>query len=86
MSRYLVVDDSAIVRKVLTGELSRERGIKVIGTAPEPYVARDRIVRLKPDMIASDIDMPRMDGIAFLKKFMKIDPIILVSLIHLHHY
>ena len=51
ISRYLVVDDSAIVRKVLTRELSRERGIKVIGTAPDPYVARDRIVRLKPDMI-----------------------------------
>ena len=50
-TRVLVVDDSAIVRKVLTREISRERGIKVIGTAPDPYVARDRIVRLKPDMI-----------------------------------
>ncbi len=77
----LVVDDSAIVRKVLSEELSRERGIQVVGTAPDPYVARDKIVRLKPDVITLDIEMPRMDGLTFLKKLMKYYPlpVIIVS-------
>ena len=73
--RVLVVDDSAIVRKVLSEELSRERGIEVVGTAPDPYVARDKIVRLEPDVITLDIEMPRMDGLTFLKKLMKYHPI-----------
>ncbi len=79
--RVLVVDDSAIVRKVLSEELSRERGIEVIGTAPDPFVARDKIVRLKPDVITLDIEMPRMDGLTFLKKLMKYYPmpVIIVS-------
>ncbi|MDY6972030.1 MAG: chemotaxis response regulator protein-glutamate methylesterase [Thermodesulfobacteriota bacterium] len=73
--RVLVVDDSAVVRKVFTEELSRERGIEVVGTAPDPYVARDKIVRLKPDVVTLDIEMPRMDGLTFLKKLMKHYPI-----------
>ena len=79
--RVLVVDDSAVVRKVFSSELSRERGIKVIGTAPDPYVARDKIVKLKPDVVTLDIEMPRMDGITFLKKLMKYYPlpVIIVS-------
>ncbi|MBW2248100.1 MAG: chemotaxis response regulator protein-glutamate methylesterase [Deltaproteobacteria bacterium] len=79
--RVLIVDDSAVVRKVFSNELSRERGIKVIGTAPDPYVARDKIVKLKPDVITLDIEMPRMDGITFLKKLMKYYPlpVIIVS-------
>jgi two-component system chemotaxis response regulator CheB len=79
--KVLVVDDSAVVRKVFSHELSRERGIKVIGTAPDPYVARDKIVKLKPDVITLDIEMPRMDGITFLKKLMKYYPlpVIIVS-------
>jgi two-component system chemotaxis response regulator CheB len=68
--RVLIVDDSAVVRKVLTEELDRERGIEVIGTAPDPYVARDKIVQLKPDVVTLDIEMPRMDGLTFLKKLM----------------
>ena len=77
----LIVDDSAIVRKVLTEGLSRERGIEVVGTAPDPYVARDKILKLKPDVITLDIEMPRMDGITFLKKLMKHFPlpVIIVS-------
>jgi two-component system chemotaxis response regulator CheB len=79
--RVLVVDDSAIVRKVLTEELSRERGIEIVGTAPDPFVARDKIVRLKPDVITLDIEMPRMDGITFLRKLMRHYPlpVIIVS-------
>jgi two-component system chemotaxis response regulator CheB len=79
--KVLVVDDSAIVRKVLSEELSRERGIEVVGTAPDPYVARDKIVRLRPDVITLDIEMPRMDGITFLRKLMRHYPlpVIIVS-------
>jgi two-component system chemotaxis response regulator CheB len=79
--RVLVVDDSAIVRKVFAEELSKERGIEVVGTAPDPYIARDKIVRLKPDVITLDIEMPRMDGITFLKKLMRYYPlpVIIVS-------
>jgi two-component system chemotaxis response regulator CheB len=79
--KVLVVDDSAIVRKVFTEELSREHGIIVIGSAPDPYVARDKIVKLKPDVITLDIEMPRMDGLTFLKKLMRYYPlpVIIVS-------
>lgn len=79
--KVLVVDDSAIVRKVFSQELSKERDIEVVGTAPDPYVARDKIVSLKPDVITLDIEMPRMDGITFLKKLMQHYPlpVIIVS-------
>lgn len=79
--KVLVVDDSAIVRKVLSEELSRERGIEVVGTAPDPFVARDKIIRLHPDVITLDIEMPRMDGLTFLKKLMRHYPlpVIIVS-------
>ncbi len=79
--RVLVVDDSAVVRKVFTDELSREKDIEIIGTAPDPYVAREKIVALKPDVITLDIEMPRMDGLTFLGKLMKHYPlpVIIVS-------
>ncbi len=73
--RVLIVDDSAIVRQVLTLELGREPDISVVGTAPDPYVARDKIVQLKPDVILLDIEMPRMDGLTFLKRLMQYFPI-----------
>lgn len=79
--RVLVVDDSAVVRKIFVGELSKEKDIEVVGSAPDPYVARDMIVKLRPDVLTLDIEMPRMDGITFLKKLMKYYPlpIIIVS-------
>ena len=79
--KVLVVDDSIVVRKVFSEQLSKQKGIMVIGTAPDPYVARDKIVKLKPDVITLDIEMPRMDGITFLKKLMKYYPlpVIIVS-------
>lgn len=79
--RVLVVDDSAVVRKVFSEELSHERDIEVVATAPDPYVARDKIVALKPDVVTLDIEMPRMDGITFLRKLMKYFPlpVIIVS-------
>ncbi len=73
--RVLIVDDSSIVRRVLTDQLSRQPGIEVVGTAPDPYVAREKIVALSPDVITLDIEMPRMDGLSFLKKLMKFHPV-----------
>lgn len=73
--KVLIVDDSAVVRQTLERELSADPHIEVVGTAPDPYVARDKIVALKPDVITLDIEMPRMDGISFLKKLMKHYPV-----------
>jgi two-component system chemotaxis response regulator CheB len=73
--KVLVVDDSAIVRKIFTQELSKHKDIVVVGTAPDPYVARDKIVKLQPDVITLDIEMPRMDGLSFLRKLMKYYPV-----------
>jgi len=73
--KVLVVDDSALVRKLLTEELSRYSDIDVVGGAIDPYVARDKIVRLKPDVITLDLEMPRMDGLSFLSKLMKFHPL-----------
>ena len=64
--RVLIVDDSAIVRKILCQQLSQHRGIEIVGTAPDPYIARDKIVALNPDVLTLDVEMPRMDGITFL--------------------
>jgi two-component system chemotaxis response regulator CheB len=73
--RVLIVDDSAVVRQIFSRELSRDPEIEVVGTAPDPYVARDKIVELKPDVITLDIEMPRMDGVTFLRKLMRYNPI-----------
>lgn len=73
--RVLVVDDSALVRRVLCEELGRQPDMEVVGTATDPYVARDRIVRLRPDVVTLDVEMPRMDGLSFLAKLMKHYPI-----------
>lgn len=75
MIRLLIVDDSALVRKVLTMELSKCRDIEVVGSAADPYVARDKIVRLRPDVITLDLEMPRMNGLALLAKLMKYYPL-----------
>ncbi len=71
MIRVLIVDDSAVVRKVLTDELSRFRDIEVVGSAADPYIAREKIVKLRPDVITLDLEMPRMDGLTFLAKLMQ---------------
>ncbi len=79
--RVLIVDDSAIVRKILTDALSAEPDIEVAGTAPDPIVAMGKIERLRPDVLTLDIEMPRMDGLTFLKQLMSSRPmpVILVS-------
>jgi two-component system chemotaxis response regulator CheB len=73
--RVLIVDDSAIVRKILAEALAAEPDIEVVGSAPDPYVARDKILSLRPDVLTLDIEMPRMDGLTFLKKLMHFHPI-----------
>jgi two-component system chemotaxis response regulator CheB len=80
MINVLIVDDSAIVRKVITEELSRYDDIEIIGTAVDPYIARDKIIELRPDVITLDLEMPRMDGLSFLAKLMKHFPMPVVVL------
>lgn len=73
--KVFVVDDSALVRKILTTQLAKYPGIDVIGQAADPYEARDKIVVDKPDVMILDIEMPKMDGLTFLTKLMKSYPI-----------
>ena len=68
--KVLIVDDSLLFRETLAREIAKDFGIEVIGTAEDPFVARDKILELKPDVITLDVEMPKMDGIAFLKKLM----------------
>ena len=79
--KVLLIDDSAMVRKIFSQELSRDPEIEVVGTAPDPYIGRDKIVQLKPDVLILDVEMPRMDGLTFLEKLMKHYPmpVIIVS-------
>lgn len=75
MIRVLIVDDSAVVRQAFKRALDADPEIEVIGTAPDPYMARDMIAAETPDVITLDIEMPRMDGITFLRKLMNFHPI-----------
>lgn len=79
--KLLIVDDSALVRKLLTEMLSRDRDIEIVGTAADPYAARERIKQLNPDVITLDVEMPRMDGITFLENLMRLRPmpVVMVS-------
>jgi len=79
--KVLVVDDSATIRAILSEILKSDIDISHIETAPDAYVARDKIVNNKPDVICLDVDMPKMDGITFLKKLMIYMPmpVIMVS-------
>jgi two-component system chemotaxis response regulator CheB len=73
--KVLVVDDSAVVRKIFATELARDPEIEVVGTAPDPFIARDKIINLRPDVLTLDVEMPRMDGITFLRRLMKYHPV-----------
>ncbi len=72
--RVLIVDDSALVRKLLSIGLGRDPAIEVVGQAGDPYRARDLLVELEPDVITLDVEMPRMDGVTFLRRFMPVKP------------
>jgi two-component system chemotaxis response regulator CheB len=78
--RTLIVDDSALSRKLIADSLAGEPDIEVIGTAMDPFVARDKILRLKPDVLTLDLEMPRMDGLTFLKLLMKHHPLPVIIL------
>ncbi len=79
--KVLIVDDSAIVRKLLADSLKGEPDIEVVGGAGDPFVARDMILRLEPDVLTLDIEMPRMDGLSFLRRLMAARPmpVIIIS-------
>jgi len=79
--KVLIVDDSAVARKILSTGLSKDRDIEVVGTAADPFIARDKIINLRPDVITLDVEMPRMDGISFLQRLMTYFPlpVIMVS-------
>ncbi|MFT5355512.1 MAG: two-component system chemotaxis response regulator CheB [Polyangiales bacterium] len=78
--RVLVVDDSIMVRELLSKGLSLDAGIDVVGTAANPYEARDRIAELKPDVMTLDVEMPRMNGIDFLRRLMPQQPMPVIML------
>ena len=68
--RVLVVDDSALVREILSTGLNMDPGIEVVGTATDPFNAKDKIMKLRPDVLTLDVEMPRMDGVEFLRQLM----------------
>lgn len=79
--RVLIVDDSALVRQMLTEILGSDPSIEVVGTAADPYMARQKIKKLNPDVLTLDVEMPRMDGITFLRNLMRLRPmpVVMVS-------
>lgn len=79
--KVLVVDDSALVRQLMTQLLEADPGIEVVGAAADPYIARDKIKQLDPDVLTLDIEMPRMDGLTFLRNLMRLRPmpVVMVS-------
>ena len=78
--RVLIVDDSAVVRQLLGEILAGDAEIEVVGTASDPYVAREKIKLLKPDVLTLDVEMPRMDGLMFLHNLMRLHPIPVVMI------
>lgn len=79
--RVLTVDDSALMRQVLAALLAKDPDIEVVGSAPDPYIAREKIKALNPDVLTLDVEMPKMDGITFLEKLMRGHPmpVVMVS-------
>jgi len=79
--KVLIIDDSALIRKILSEMLSSDPGLEVVGTASDPYIARAKIKELNPDVLTLDVEMPRMDGITFLSNLMRLRPmpVVMVS-------
>lgn len=79
--KVLIVDDSALVRQLMTEILSKDPGIEVVGAAQDPYDAREKIKKLNPDVLTLDVEMPKMDGITFLSNLMRLRPmpVVMVS-------
>src|SRR5665647_551116 len=83
--RVLVVDDSLLFREVIVRGLSADRGIEVVGTAKDAFEARDKIIELEPDVMTLDVEMPKMNGIEFLKRLMPQYPIPVVVVSSVSH-
>ncbi len=79
--KVLIIDDSALVRTLLTRILNQDPEIEVVGTATDPYMAREKIKKLNPDVLTLDVEMPKMDGITFLRNLMRLRPmpVVMVS-------
>jgi two-component system, chemotaxis family, protein-glutamate methylesterase/glutaminase len=79
--KVLIVDDSALIRSILSEIINKQPDMEVVGTAPDPLVAREKIKALNPDVLTLDVEMPRMDGLAFLEKLMRLRPmpVVMVS-------
>ena len=80
MIKVLIVDDSALIRGLLKEVLEQAQDIQVVGAAEDPYQARDLIKRLNPDVLTLDIEMPKMDGLSFLKNLMRLRPMPVVMI------
>jgi two-component system chemotaxis response regulator CheB len=78
--RLLIVDDSALIRKMLTEIFNSSPDIEVVGTAVDPILARDKIKKLNPDVLTLDVEMPRMDGLTFLRNLMRLRPMPVVMI------
>lgn len=78
--KVLIVDDSALVRKVLSEMLGKDPMIDVVGVAQDPFIAREKIKTLRPDVLTLDVEMPRMDGLTFLKNLMRLHPMPVVMI------
>ena len=72
--KVLIIDDSALVRKILTLMMRKDPAIEVVGAAPDPIIAREKIKELNPDVLTLDVEMPRMDGLTFLRNLMRLRP------------
>lgn len=79
-TKVLIVDDSAVMRQLLTEVLTRDQTLEVVGAASDPFIAREKILRLEPDVLTLDVEMPRMDGLTFLEKLMRGHPMPVVMI------
>lgn len=79
-TRVLIIDDSHVIREVLTEILSSSPELEVVGVAEDPLIAREMIKQLNPDVLTLDIEMPRMDGITFLRNLMRLRPMPVVMI------
>lgn len=84
--RVLSVDDSALMRQIMTEIINSHSDMEMVATAPDPLVARDLIKKFNPDVLTLDVEMPRMDGLDFLEKLMRLRPmpVVMVSSIRSH--
>ena len=84
--KVLIVDDSALIRSVMTEIIKSQPDMEVVGVAPDPLVARELIKQTNPDVLTLDVEMPRMDGLDFLEKLMRLRPMPVIMVSSLTEY